>query len=137
MSDEGRKLTLEEVIAQAGIEKVDILDQECSQQVLPCLIKHCRRVNRQLIGFQLGLTAAEINPVDDKDETAEEKLAEILGKWKEKLSSKATYLAFVNALLSCRQAPESDAIEACKAIVSGKYILHPRPIPSTLKSGRT
>ena len=115
-SEGGHKFTLEEVIAQAGIEKVDILHQECSQQVLPCLIKHCRRVNWQLIGFQLGLTADEINPVDDDDKTAEEKLAEILGKWKEKFSSKATYLAFVNALLSFRQAPV--AIDTCKTIAS-------------------
>lgn len=95
---------------------MDILDQECSQQVLLKLAKHC--VEWQLIGFHLELTKADIVAVEEDYRTAEQKRIELLGKWKERFAFKATYRVFIEALLLCRKA--SDAIEACKAIVSSK-----------------
>ena len=72
----------------------------------------------QLIGFHLELTKADIVAVDEDYRTAEQKRVEMLRKWKEKNAFIATYRLFIEALLSCGKA--SDAIEACKAIVSCK-----------------
>ena len=110
------ELTLQDVAAQAGIKSLDILDQECSQQVLLNLAKHC--VEWQLIGFHLELTKADIVAVDEDHRTAEQKRVEMLGKWKEKFAFKAAYRVFIEALLSCGKA--LDAIEACKDIASSK-----------------
>ena len=121
LSLETPKMTLEEVTAQAGIDKLDILDQECCQELLPSLVKHCHSsVDWQLICFHLGLTKTEVVAVGDDSQTPEQKRVEVLGKWKEKFSSKATYRAFIEALLSCGKA--LDAIEACKAIKSSNGV---------------
>ena len=56
--------------------------------------------------------------MDEDYRTAEQKRVEMLRKWKEKFAFKATYRVFIKALLSCGKA--SDAIDACKAIVSSK-----------------
>ena len=116
VSEEAPKLTLQEIIAQAGIEKSDILDQVCSQQVLLSLAKHC--VDWQLIGYHLELTKADIVAVGEGSQTPEKKQVEMLEKWKEKFSSNATYRVFIEALLYYGKC--SAAIEACKAIVSSK-----------------
>ena len=108
------EVTLQDVAAQAGIKRLDILDQECSQQVLLSLAKHC--VDWQLIGFHLGLTKGDIVSVDGDCRSVDEKRIGMLGRWKEKFAFKATYRVFITALLSCGKA--SDATEACKAIVS-------------------
>ena len=71
----------------------------------------------QLIGFHLKLTKADIVAVDGDYRSIDEKRIGMLGRWKEKLAFKATYRAFIEALLSCGKA--SDAMEACKIIVSG------------------
>ena len=84
--------------------------------MLLSLAKHC--VDWQLIGFHLELTKTDIVAVDRKYQTAEQKRSEMLGKWKGKNLSNATYRAFIEALLSCGKV--SDAIEACKAIASSK-----------------
>ena len=110
------ELTLQNVAAQAGVNSLYILDQECSQQVLLSLAKHC--VDWQLIGFHLELTKADIVAVDGDYRSVEEKRVGMMGAWKEKFAFKATYRVFLEALLSCGKA--SDAIEACKAIVSSK-----------------
>ena len=73
----------------------------------------------QLIGFHLELTKADIVAVDEDYRTAEQKRVEMLGKWKGKFAFKATYRVFIEALLSCGKA--SDAIEACKDIMSSKF----------------
>ena len=112
------EISLQDVAAQAGINRLEILDQECSQHVLLDLAKHC--VDWQLIGFHLKLMKADIVAVDEDYRTAEQKRVEMLGKWKEKFAFKATYRAFVETLLSCGKA--SDAIEVCKYIVSGKLL---------------
>ena len=113
------KLSLQDVVAQADIKCLDILDQECSQQVLLSLAKHC--VDWQLIGFHLELTKADIVAVDGDYRSIDEKRVGMLGRWKEKFAFKATYRVFIEALLSCGKA--SDAIEGCKAIVSGMSTL--------------
>ena len=113
------EITLQDVAARAGINRLDILDQECSQLVLLDLAKHC--VEWQLIGFHLELTKADIVAVDGDYRSIDEKRIGMLGRWKEKLAFKATYRAFIEALLSCGKA--SDAIEACKAIVSGTCMM--------------
>ena len=96
---------------------MDILDQECSQNVLQSLAKHC--VEWKLIGFHLELTKVDIATVGKEYQTAEQKQIGMLEKWKEKLASNATYRTFIEALLSCEKA--SEAIEACRAIVSSKF----------------
>ena len=107
-------LTLQDVATQAGIKRLDILDQECSQQVLLRLAKHC--VEWQLIGFHLELTKADIVAVDGDYGSVDEKRIGMLGRWKEKFAFKATYRVFIEALLLCGKA--TDAIEACKVISS-------------------
>ena len=113
------EISLQDVAAQAGINRLEILDHECSQQVLLGLAKHC--VDWQLIGFHLELTKADIVAVDGDFRSIDEKRIGMLGRWKEKFAFKATYRAFIEALLSCGKA--SDAIEACKAIVSGTCMM--------------
>ena len=71
----------------------------------------------KLIGFHLGLTEADVVAVDGDYRSIDEKRVGMLGRWKEKFAFKATYRVFIEALLSCGKA--SDAIEGCKAIVSG------------------
>ena len=112
------QLTLQEVATQANISRLDILDLQCSQQVLLSLAKHC--VDWQLIGFHLELTKADIVAVDGDYHSVDEKRIGMLGRWKEKFAFKATYRVFIEALLSCGKA--SDAIEACRAIVSGRHL---------------
>ena len=80
------------------------------------MAKHC--VEWQLIGFHLELTKADIVAVDEDYRTAEQKRVEMLRKWKERNAFKATYRLLIEALLSCGKA--SDAIEACKDVVSSK-----------------
>ena len=110
------ELTLQDVAAQAGLKMLDVLDQECSQQVLLRLAKHC--VDWQLTGFHLELTKSEITAVDGDYRSIDEKRIGMLGRWKEKFAFKATYRVFIEALLSCGKA--SDAINACRDIVSSK-----------------
>ena len=110
------EVTLQDVAAQAGLKTLDVLNQECSQQVLLRLAKHC--VDWQLTGFHLELTKSDIVAVDEDYRTAEQKRVEMLRKWKEKFAFKATYRVFIEALLSCGKA--SDAINACRDIVSSK-----------------
>ena len=93
--------------------------QECSQQVLLDLTKHC--VDWQLIGLHLELTKADIVAVDGDYRSIDEKRIGMLGRWKGKFAFKATYRAFIETLLSYGKA--SDAIEACKVIVSCKYMM--------------
>ena len=110
------KLTLEDVAIRGGIKCLDVLNQQCSQDVLLSLANHC--VDWQLIGFHLKLTKGDIAAVDGDFRTVDEKRIGMLGRWKERLAFKATYGMFIEALLSCGKA--SDAIEVCKAIVSSK-----------------
>ena len=110
------ELTLQDVASQAGLQQLDTLDQECSQQVLLNLAKHC--VEWQLIGFHLELPKADIVAVDGDYRSIEEKRIGMLGRWKEKFAFKATYRVLIEALFSCGKA--SDAIEACKVITSRK-----------------
>jgi hypothetical protein len=75
-------------------------------------------VDWQLTGFHLELTKADITAVDGDYRSVDEKRIGMLGRWKEKFAFKATYRVFIEALLSCGKT--SDAIDACKAIVSSK-----------------
>ena len=72
------ELTLQDVAAQAGLKTLDVLDQECSQQILLRLAKHC--VDWQLTGFHLELTKSDIVAVDEDYRTAEQKRVEMLRK---------------------------------------------------------
>ena len=95
---------------------MDILDQECSQQVLLNLARHC--VDWKMIGFHLELAKDDIIEINKGYEKEEEKQVKMLEKWKEKFSSKATHREFIEALLLCKKA--LDAVEACKVIKSSK-----------------
>ena len=106
---------MQEVATQAGIDKMDILDQECSQKMLLNLSKHC--VNWRLIGHHLELTEAHIAAVDEDNRTADEKRVGMLGRWKGKFAFKATYRVFVEALLACERT--EDAVDACRTIAKG------------------
>ena len=112
---EASKLTLNEVASQAGIDNLDILDQECSEQVLLSLAKHC--MDWKTIGHCLALTSVEIEEIFEAY-VIEQKQVGMLRKWKKKFAFKATYRALIEALLSCGK--DSDAIAACKAITSSK-----------------
>ena len=110
-------ITLEEVATQAGIDKLDIFDQECSQKMLLNLSKHC--VDWTLIGLYLELSRADIAAVNGDYQTVDEKRVGMLGRWKEKFAFKATYRIFIEALLACGKT--EDAVEACKTIAKGQY----------------
>lgn len=99
------------MIAKAGIS-MDILEQECSAEMLPNLAKYC--VDWKLIGFHLKLTTAEIAAIDGDNCTVDEKRVGMLFRWRGKLAFKATYRVLVQALLDCRRA--SDAYDVCKTI---------------------
>ena len=114
MADHG--ITLQEVATQAGIDNLDVLDQECSQKMLLNLAQHC--VDWRLIGLYLDLTKADIAAVDEDNRTADEKRAGMLGRWKEQLAFKATYRVFIETLLACRKM--EDAVDACKTIAKGQ-----------------
>lgn len=95
---------------------MDILDQECSQQDLLNLARHC--ADWKLVGFSLELEKDDIVAIDQHYQKREEKQVEMLEKWREKFPSKATYRALIEALVLCEK--DLDAIEACKAIKSSK-----------------
>ena len=114
MVDHG--ITLQDVATQAGIDNLDVLDQECSQKMLLNLAQYC--VDWRLIGLYLDLTKADIAAVDEDNQTADEKRAGMLGRWKEQLAFKATYRVFIEALLACRKT--EDAVDACKTIAKGQ-----------------
>ena len=113
-SGSGTTITVQDVAAKADINRMEILDQECSQQVLLSLAKRC--VEWQLIGRHLRLTEADIAAVDGDNRTVDEKRIGMLVKWKEKHSFEATYRVFIEALLLCGKA--SDALDACEDIRS-------------------
>ena len=114
MTDHG--ITLQEVATQAGIDNLDILDQECSQKMLLNLAKYC--VDWTLIGLYLDLTRADIAAVNGDYQTVDEKRAGMLGRWKEQLAFKATYRVFIEALLASGKT--EDAVDACKTIAKGQ-----------------
>ena len=95
---------------------MDILQTECSEQLLS-LANFC--VDWKLVAFHLKLTKGDIAAVDGDYRTVEEKRIGMLEKWKERFAFKATYRVFIEALLSCEKA--SDAVEACKTIISGDF----------------
>ena len=82
------------------------------------LSQHC--VDWTLIGFYLDLTRADIAAVNGDYQTVDEKRAGMLERWKEKFAFKATYRAFVEALLACGKA--EDAMDACKTIAKGQLV---------------
>ena len=90
----------------------DILSLECSQNVLLDLAKVC--IQWKLIGKRLGLTKADINTVEGDYHSVEEKRVWMLEKWKDKFTFKATYHAFIKALLADEKS--TDATDATKII---------------------
>ena len=66
----------------------------------------------------MELTDGEITAMDGDYRSVDEKRIGMVRGWKEKFAFKATYQVFIKALLSYGKA--SDAIDACKAIVSSK-----------------
>ena len=112
-------ITLQEVASQAGVDKLDVFNQECSQRMLLNLAMHY--VDWKLIGLYLDLTKADIAAVDEDNRTADEKRAGMLGRWKEKFAFKATYGVFIEALLACGRT--EDAVDACKTIAKGEHIV--------------
>ena len=72
----------------------------------------------QLIGFHLELTDSDISAVDGDNRTVDEKRVGVLRRWKEKFAFHATYRILIKSLLACGRT--SDAVNACKAIISGK-----------------
>ena len=109
-------ITLQKVANQAGIDNLDIFNQECSKKIRLNLAKHC--VDWRLIGLYLDLTKADIAAVDEDNQTADEKRAGMLGRWKEKFAFKATYRVFIEAFLACGKT--EDAVDACKTIAKGQ-----------------
>ena len=112
-------ITLQEVASQAGVDKLDVFNQECSQRMLLNLAMHY--VDWKLIGLYLDLTKADIAAVDEDNRTADEKRAGMLGRWKEKFAFKATYGVFIEALLACGRT--EDTVDACKTIAKGEHIV--------------
>ena len=110
----GTRITVQDVADKAGIKKMAILDQECSYQDLPSLAKYC--VDWRPIGRRFGLPDADIVAVD-RDNPPANKSIGMLEIWKARSGVKATYRVFIEAL-SCGRT--SDAVEACKSIVSSK-----------------
>ena len=91
---------------------MDILEQECSSELLPNLAKFC--VHWKLIGYHLKLMEADIAAIDGDNRTVDEKRIGMLVKWREKFAFNATYRVLAQALLDCGRT--SDAVDVCKAI---------------------
>ena len=83
-------------------------------------------MNWQLVGLHLKLTDSDISAVDGDNRTVDEKRIGVLRRWKEQFAFQATYRLLIKSLLACGRT--SDAVNACKAIISGKCRL------SSLKS---
>ena len=104
-------MTIEEAAGRAGI-RLESLSKGCSDVASHDLAKFF--VDWKLIGRCSGLTEADLAAVDDDNRTVEEEKVGMLEKWKSKFASKATYRAFIEALLA--EGRNVEAIEACKVI---------------------
>ena len=62
------------------------------------------------------LTDAEVGAIESSSHTEESKKKAFLNKWKQKLSSKATYRLLVDALLRIER--KDDALKLCKLLKS-------------------
>ena len=103
------RVSLEEVVAQTGIE-LQRLKQECCDEDILIFASFCDSWN--LIGQHLKLTKAQISAIDGDYRTTEEKRVAALQKWKEAFAYKATYQALVESFLSCNMTQQ--ACDICK-----------------------
>ena len=80
------------------------------------MAKFC--IKWQLIGKRLKLTEGDITAIDGDYRSVEEKRVGMLERWKNKFAYKATYLAFIKALLA--DGRSADAIDATQ-VIKGIY----------------
>ena len=106
------RITSEDIAARVGVSLDSLSSMECSRDVLLNLAKFC--VNWELIGRCLGLTDAEITAIDNDNKKEEVKRVRMMEKWKDKFAFRATYLAFIEALLAVGMT--QDATESMKVI---------------------
>ena len=109
------KITIDELVVQAGIEEI-ILDQQCHDDDFLSLYELCDPW--ELIGQHLKLTRSQISAVDGDNKTTDQKRLGLLQKWKETFAHKATYRVLVAALLACGKA--EPALEVCKTLAQEK-----------------
>lgn len=103
--------TFEEVVAETKIS-VQALRKPCSEQRLLDLAEYC--VPWNIVGQHLGLSQTQVNDIDRDYRTTEEKRIRALQRWKEAFAFKATYEAFVKALLASGR--NEQAVEVCRLL---------------------
>ena len=109
------KITIDELVVQAGIEEID-LDKQCHNDDFLSLYELCDPW--ELIGQHLKLTQSQISAVDGDNKTTDQKRLGLLQKWKDTFTYKATYRVLVTALLACGKAEQT--LEVCKTLAQEK-----------------
>lgn len=109
------KITIDELVAQAGIEEIT-LDQQCHDDDFLSLYEFCDPW--ELIGQHLKLTRSQISAVDGDNKTTDQKRLGLLQKWKDVFAHKATYRVLASALIACGKAEQ--ALEVCKTLAQEK-----------------
>ena len=115
-------ITLKGIATKAGIDNLNIFDQECSQKMLLNLSQHC--VDWTLIGLYLDLTRADIAAVNGDYQTVDEKRAGMLGRWKESLPLKLhiVYLLKLFWLVEKQRTPQMPAKLLQKVSVNFQFL---------------
>ena len=111
-AEQSPRITSEDIAARAGVSFDSLSNSQCSQVVLLDLARFC--VKWKLIGRRLGLTDAEVSAIDSDHKKEEEKRVGMMEKWRDIFAYRATYLAFIEALLATGMT--QNAIESMKVI---------------------
>lgn len=118
MAAKDNKLTMEDLFERYSYLTPKLLERECSIGHLHQIALSLR--SWELLGQHLGLTSADIEDIKASNNSEETKRHNMLLKWQNSLSFKATYQKLLDALLNTKNADL--ATEVCELLVpSGKY----------------
>ena len=93
------KMTTRELATKCNISLRN-LEQECSDNDILALAEFCDPW--EFVGSHLKLTEAQISAIQSDNKTTEERRLASLRKWKETQSYRATFKAYVDALIECK-----------------------------------
>ena len=111
----------------AGVSLQDLIDTfELSEDLLKNEMseEHMNEASRilddhEIVGYELGLTKAEMTAINADARNQELRRMEMLRRWKQKRTRKATYKKLIEALLCCSRADQ--ATDLCKLLARSKY----------------
>lgn len=78
--------------------------------------------NHKLVGYQLGLSEAEMTAIDVDEREQELRRVVMLKRWKQTCAQEATYKTLIEALLCCSRAQQ--ATELCILLAQSKCSKH-------------